>query len=279
MFIRQIKPRTSWMHSSSHINSAKNILSFPSRKLWTDICHPILGPAMKTQSLRYKPSFRNQISGDGTNKANYIQNSFEKCFVSNQLELLQKLHVNLLVQRRRYSNLAPSDTLLEEDWLRIYQQPAKDMRFLRLISRFKLLQLVIMTLTCPYAYSLLLEGHMTGSDLLPILASTGLLTVAICIASAFSMKLVGQLAYNKEHDLIRISRLTFLTAGKRHDYIPANRIIPYLDHASQTDLAYRVQRLYIACGDKPPRMYYYTLSRGRVIEKEIFKELLGIPDS
>jgi len=184
-----------------------------------------------------------------------------------------------LAMRRRCSQLQTT-TLnshsKHEEWDVLYKLAV--MRKVRLISRIKIYQILLMGGICVPLYQSYKTNTISRNTLLLALSGCIGTIVLFSIFSIFSTKLIGQISINKSRNALRISRLSFL--GTRiEDVHSIKRIKPWTDTSDVNDYSNIFQRLYIENDNKKDSLYFYSIKHGNIpVEKEeLLYDILGIP--
>ena len=158
------------------------------------------------------------------------------------------------------------------EWNVIYKLPL--MKYVRLVSRFKMYQLALMCGLCIPLYKQYVKELVPKKTLLLAFAGCVGTSIVLVIFSYFSTRFLGQLSVSPCKSKIRISRLNFYGSRKEDIYL-ANKVVPWTDVSN--DLSKRIQRLYVIDDDDKERAYLYTLKHSNVKDRELFCDILGIP--
>ena len=144
-----------------------------------------------------------------------------------------------------------------------YRWPA--IRHCRLLSRWKLYQIALMTLFLPPATLSYQQGSLPGSTLLAAYVATGgTLAILLSLSHVFT-RVVGEMAYLPEDHQVRLSTLTFL-GGRRDVVVTPEEILTQGGGGV-------VQRLELV-GSK--KVYLYSLHYGHVINTGLMEDLLTV---
>lgn len=146
-------------------------------------------------------------------------------------------------------------------------------KYVRLISRFKVYQLAFMGIFMFPIYSSYTEGAISKLTLYSALGGCAGVSLAFIIFSYFSTKFVGQLSINEERDMLQIARLTFY-GSKKYDYVKVEDIVPWGDR--NTDIDKFMQRLYIINEADSEQVYIYSLKFGMISNAELFSDVFGL---
>ena len=158
------------------------------------------------------------------------------------------------------------------EWNVIYKLPL--MKYVRLVSRFKIYQLAIMCGLCIPLYKQYVEELVPKKTLLMAFAGCVGTSIVLVIFSYFSTRLLGQLSVSPCKSTIRISRLNFY-GSRKEDIYQANKVVPWTDGSN--DLSKRIQKLYVIDDNDKERAYLYTLKHSDIKDRELLCEILGIP--
>ena len=165
-------------------------------------------------------------------------------------------------------NFGASTKELSDYSVVLYRWPY--VKHFRLLSRFKIYQLAVMTAALPYLAHLYKVGtvtsHTMGSGFVGTFGTAGVLLVI----SHYFMKVVGEITYDPENSVLRISVLTFW--GNRQElYIPLEQIVQF--NESQTNVGGTFQRLKVE-GRKDN--FFYSLRHGQIRDLKLLCEVLKI---
>uniref|UniRef100_A0A8D0CJN7 Transmembrane protein 186 n=1 Tax=Scleropages formosus TaxID=113540 RepID=A0A8D0CJN7_SCLFO len=160
----------------------------------------------------------------------------------------------------------PDDVMLHKFTL-IYKFPA--IRFLRVVSRLKLLQTGITFLLLPPVYYLYFQGQVTYSL---VSYSTGIAVFAAIMLYSLShylRRFVGMIYLDHSETTLKISHLTFW--GKRQDlYVPVNDIMTLADTGDSRNEVLLCLKRYSS-----PDILYFSTQLGQVVDKNAFKQIFG----
>lgn len=160
-----------------------------------------------------------------------------------------------------------------EKWKVLYKFPG--IKYVRLISRFKVYQILLMSGLCYPLYLQYINDVVTSGLFYSAVGGCIGTSVVFILFSYFSTKIIGQLSINEAEHQVRLSRLNFY--GTRcEDFISTEDLVPWVDVASAEDLNKVFQKLYVEQGEAE-HVYIYTLKYGQISEKSQFLELLGLP--
>ncbi len=147
------------------------------------------------------------------------------------------------------------------------------MKHLRFISKLKIYQVSFMLAMLPPAIHWYSVDKLSATALgYGGVALLGTATV-LGIISHFFSKLVGELYYNPEDDVIRISTLTFL-GNRKEEKFPSADIVMFIE--SQGRMGGTFQRLELR-GHK--KVYVWSIQYGRVQDLDRLCEVLRISDT
>jgi len=140
----------------------------------------------------------------------------------------------------------------------------------RLLSRFKIYQLAVMTAALPYLAQLYKAGTVTsytmGCGFVGAFGTAGILLVM----SHYFMRVVGEMTYDPENSVLRISRLTFW--GNRQElYVPLEQIVQF--NESQTRMGGTFQKLKV---DGKKDELFYSLRHGHLLDFKSLCQVLKI---
>ncbi|XP_023660004.1 transmembrane protein 186 [Paramormyrops kingsleyae] len=178
--------------------------------------------------------------------------------------LQQCCHLCTTLHKR--GQLKPED-LTSRQFTLIYVFPA--IRFLRAVSRLKLLQTGITFVILPPVYYLYFQGQVTYTL---ISYSTGIAVFAAVMLYSLShylRRFVGMMYLDDTKSTLKVSHLTFW--GKRKDiYVPVTDIMTLGDTGdTRHETLLRLKQY--SC----PRTLYFSTQFGRVVDKEGFKQVFG----
>ena len=159
-----------------------------------------------------------------------------------------------------------------KEWNVIYKLPL--MKYVRLISRFKIYQLALMCGLCIPLYKQYVKELVPKKTYLLALAGCVGTSIVFVIFSYFSTRLLGQLSVSPCKSKIRISRLNFY-GSRKEDIFEASKVVPWTD--SSNDLSKRIQTLYVIDDKDKEKAYLYTLKHSNVKDRELLCDILGIP--
>lgn len=182
---------------------------------------------------------------------------------------------SLLKVRYLSQEVEKTTTPRNTEWEILYK--FHTIKYIRLISRFKVYQIFLMTGLCYPLYLQYAEGAISGGLFYSALGGCIGTSVVFIVFSYFATKVIGQLAVNKQLSKVRVSRLNFY-GSRCEDFISREAIIPWSDVSTPEDLSKMFQRLDVEKESKE-RVYLYTLKYGRVSDTTKFEQILGVPCS
>lgn len=140
------------------------------------------------------------------------------------------------------------------------------MSYFRLISRFKLYQAGAMLLTVPpLSYWYYIGSISTKSLITGYTAATGTVLVLCSLSYAFS-KVLGELAYCKQTESVRVSHMDFL--GRRRDLeLHLKELVPFSDNNTSKSAIKTLETL-------SNGKYLYSLKYGRVLDPQLLLSVL-----
>ncbi|KAG2455870.1 TM186 protein, partial [Polypterus senegalus] len=158
---------------------------------------------------------------------------------------------------------------LDEKFTLLYRFPA--IKFLRVVSRLKLLQTGITIVVLPSVYYLYVQGEATYTL---FAYSTGIAIFAAVMLYSMShylRRVIGMMYLNESKTVLKVSHLTFW--GKRHDFhVPVHDVIPLGDTGdSHNEVLLQLKRY------SQPEVLYFTCRLGQVIDSERFTHVFGKP--
>ncbi|XP_071360718.1 transmembrane protein 186 [Trachinotus anak] len=161
----------------------------------------------------------------------------------------------------RYSDLSA------QKYTMIYTFPY--IKFLRAVSRLKLLQTAITVVILPPVYVLYFQGD---ASFFLVSYTTGLALFAgvmLYTASHFFRRVVGMMYLDPSQTTLKVSHLTFW--GKRHDiYLPVSDVMTIGDTGdSAKEIILKLKRY------SSPQMLYFSTYYGRVVDKPGFEKVFG----
>lgn len=176
----------------------------------------------------------------------------------------QSLHGPVL---SKITTLVQYSDLSTEKYTLIYALP--QIKLLKAVSRLKLLQTGITTVTLPPVFILYLNGYVplfvvgytTGAVLF-----TGFMLYA---ASHFFRRAVGMMYLDSSQTTLKVSHLTFW--GRRQDiYIPVSDVMTLGDTGvPENEIILKLKRY------SSPQTLYFSTRLGRVVDKQGFQRVFG----
>lgn len=167
-----------------------------------------------------------------------------------------------------------NNKLSSETWSVMYKYPT--IKYIRLISRFKVYQILIMCGLCYPLYGWYMENLISRTAFISAIGGCAGTSVVFLIFSYFSTKVVGQMYINNTETAIRLSTLNFYGSRIEITY-ECSHLIPWSDESSEENLKNIFQRLYIEDKNGKRWNYIYSLRHGKLYNKELFCNVLGIP--
>ena len=167
------------------------------------------------------------------------------------------------------TNVIKSNTT---EWNVIYKLPL--MKYVRLVSRFKIYQLALMCGLCIPLYKQYVKELIPKKTLLLAFAGCFGTSIVLVVFSYFSTRLLGQLSVSPCKSKVRISRLNFY-GSRKEDIYQANKVVPWTDVSN--DLSKKIQKLYVIDDNDEEEAYLYTLKHSDVKDRELLCDILGIP--
>ena len=175
--------------------------------------------------------------------------------------------------RRKYSSIQPPSSRSvarhgdrAADTVVLYRWPT--MRHFRFISRLKVYQVSAMLLLLPPMTYLYLHGDITSKTMIYASVAAVGTTGVLFTLSYYFRRVVGEMAYVRPSNQLRLSTLTFI-GGRRDLHFNVEDIIPFAD--SQLRMGGAVQRLEFK---GHPEVYLYSLKYGRVLDFELLQKYL-----
>uniref|UniRef100_A0A3P9IC49 Transmembrane protein 186 n=1 Tax=Oryzias latipes TaxID=8090 RepID=A0A3P9IC49_ORYLA len=161
---------------------------------------------------------------------------------------------------RHYDSPTPKYSL-------IYTLP--HIKFLRAVSRLKLLQTAITAVILPPVYVLYFQG---AASFFLVSYSTGIAAFAgvmLYTLSHFFRRVVGMMYLDPSQTVLKVSHLTFW--GKRRDmYIPVSDVMTIGDTGdSANETILRLQRY------SGPETLYFSVYFGKVVDRKGFEKVFG----
>lgn len=148
-----------------------------------------------------------------------------------------------------------------DDVIVFYKWPT--IKYLRIISRTKLYQLVVMSLLLPPTTFSYHHGNISSLTLITAyLAAGGTLSILITLSHMFT-KVIGEMAYLPTTNQVRMSTLTFL-GSRRNIVVAPQQIIPYEDKG-------HIQQLEVI---GQPGTLRYSVRYGQVIDCDMMVKIL-----
>lgn len=155
-----------------------------------------------------------------------------------------------------------------KSFLVLYRWPT--MRHFRVLSRFKVYQAGVMLISLPPLCYWYYTGSVSTKSLITGLsAATGTVLVLCGLSYAFS-RVLGELAYCKQTETVRLSYLTFL--GRRRDLeMHSRELVPFHDSQTSKPGTSNVQKLETLSNGS----FLYSLRYGHVYNRDLFHSVLG----
>ncbi|KAK2815890.1 hypothetical protein Q5P01_026357 [Channa striata] len=161
----------------------------------------------------------------------------------------------------RYSDSA------KQKYTMIYALP--HIRFLRAVSRLKLLQTAITVVVLPPVYVLYLQGDVSLFLVGYTTAIALFAGVMLYTASHFFRRVVGMMYLDPTQTTLRVSHLTFW--GKRHDiYLPVSDVMTIGDTGDSVNETVLKLKRYSS-----PQTLFFSTHFGRVVDREGFEKVFG----
>ncbi|XP_044047665.1 transmembrane protein 186 [Siniperca chuatsi] len=161
----------------------------------------------------------------------------------------------------RYSDLST------QKYTMIYTLP--HIKFLRAVSRLKLLQTAITTVILPPVFILYLLGDVS---FFLVSYTTGIALFAgvmLYTASHFFRRVVGMMYLDPSQTTLKVSHLTFW--GRRHDiYLPVSDVMTIGDTGDSVNETILKLKRYSS-----PQTLYFSTHFGRVVDKQGFEKVFG----
>lgn len=154
-----------------------------------------------------------------------------------------------------------------EKYTLIYKLPA--IKFLRALSRLKLLQTGITTALLPAVCYLYLEGQVSSSLLGYTAGVASFAALMLYSMSHYLRRVIGMMYLSDSRATLRVSHLTFW--GRRHDlYLPVSEVMTLGDTGDSRNETLLQLRRY-----KHPDVLYFSTRLGQVVDRERFAEVFG----
>ncbi|XP_026216046.1 transmembrane protein 186 [Anabas testudineus] len=178
------------------------------------------------------------------------------------------------VQQRFHGLVIPKITGLvrysdssSQKYTMIYTLP--HIKFLRAVSRLKLLQTAITMVILPPVYFLYLRGDVS---FFLVSYSTGIALFAgvmLYTASHFFRRVVGMMYLDPSQTTLKVSHLTFW--GRRHDiYLPVSDVMTTGDTGDSANETILKLKRYSS-----PQTLYFSTHFGRVVDRQGFEKVFG----
>ena len=169
-----------------------------------------------------------------------------------------------LIQHRYLTACTNQD---QPDFTTIYRWPL--IRHFRFIARLKTYQTGVMILSLPPLTYLYKMGDVTDKSVIcGCLAAGGAVTILSILSYGFS-KIVGQIKYNQQSEMLQVSYLSFF-GNKRTIEVKVEEMVPF-DDLHQYGRRNAMQKLEFG-----KYSFYYSLKYGSIIDSESFKRVLSI---
>lgn len=155
----------------------------------------------------------------------------------------------------------------EEKFTMIYKLPY--IKFIRAVSRLKLLQTTITVAILPPVFILYYQGDVS---FFLVSYTTGIALLAgvmLYTASHFFRRVVGIMYLDSTQTTLKVSHLTFW--GRRHDiFMPVSDVMTIGDTGdSVNETILKLQRY------SNPQVFYFSTQYGRVVDTQGFQKVFG----
>ncbi|CAL1601785.1 unnamed protein product [Knipowitschia caucasica] len=166
-----------------------------------------------------------------------------------------------LTPTTRYSNNAT------QSYSMIYSLP--HIKFLRAVSRLKLIQTGITLAILPPVYYSYLQGDLSMFVVGYATGIAGFAGVMLYTASYFSRRVVGMMYLDSSQETLKVSHLTFW--GKRTDrFFPVSDVMTIADTGDSTSETILRLKTYSS-----PETFYFSTNYGRVVDRDGFEKVFG----
>ncbi|XP_074554803.1 transmembrane protein 186 [Halichoeres trimaculatus] len=176
----------------------------------------------------------------------------------------QNLHGPLIP---KYTSLVRYSDLSALKFTMIYTLP--HIKFLRAVSRLKLLQTGLTLVILPPVYVLYFLGDV---PLFLVSYTTGIAVFAgamLYVASHFFRRVVGMMYLDESQTTLKVSHLTFW--GKRNDiFLPVPDVMTTADTGDTRNETILKLKTYSS-----PQTFYFSTYYGRVVDRKGFEKVFG----